>query len=124
MLEAARAVRPHLAELLPAPEADAIDSALAAVLNSGSAPGGMDDKIAEVLRRQSSVQEWAAAFTSELVAGPVAERGYSGLPGDPRPGEPVRYACPRGDFVFYRRTPAIAVPDCLTHHIPLVPAAR
>jgi hypothetical protein len=130
LVEAARAVRPHLGELLPAPEAAEVDRGLAEALNH---PGVDRERVAVVVRGQAAVHAWVAEFVTHAVTdhddlnvpskSPGAER-YQGLPGDPRPGAPVRYACPEGaDFVFYRRSPAIAVPQCPTHRLPLSPGS-
>lgn len=118
LLEAARAVRPHLYELLPTPEAAKVDQALAEALNG---PAADREQIATIVQKAAAVHAWVAEFVTEAVD-ETRER-YQGLPGDPRPGAPVRYACPEGaDFVFYRRSPAIEVPPCPTHRLPLTPA--
>jgi hypothetical protein len=39
--------------------------------------------------------------------------------GDPGPVWADRYACPTGDYVWYRPDVGTLVPDCPTHHIPL-----
>jgi hypothetical protein len=127
LLEAARAVRPHLYELLPAPEAAEVDRALAEALSRepgepAHEPGGPDhERVAAILRGSAAVHAWVAEFVTEAVDAP--HERYQGLPGDPRPGAPVRYACPEGaDFVFYRRSPAIEVPRCPTHQLALTSA--
>jgi hypothetical protein len=45
--------------------------------------------------------------------------GWAAPAGDPAPVGAVRYACPHGDYVWYRPDVATPVPDCPTHRVAL-----
>jgi hypothetical protein len=117
--ECARAVRPYLGELTPA-SAEELDRSLAEALNA-NAP---TDVILEIFQAEPQLR----AATTEAIA--VHDFGgvmnlvsrLSGLPGYGTPN-PTRYACPLGDFSWYRRKVGLQVPRCPTHDKPLVRSA-
>lgn len=130
ILEAVRAIRPYLPELLAdAGSAAELDRALADLLAGWEANPRAEDDALERLSGPPEVAEWAAAFLEAGVPPDVrvfVEHGerYSGLPGHGEaPPVPTRYACPEGDYVRWRRG-AELVPDCPTHGVPLEPSGR
>jgi hypothetical protein len=124
VLEAARAIRPYLTELVGS-DANRVDTQIAALL--GEAATGRDDidvSILSLLREDQSTHAWAAAFLQaglppDVVA--IRERSI-GLPGRPEASPAPRYTCPEGDYVWYRRIVGDRVPSCPTHRITLQPS--
>jgi len=112
--DAARAIRPYLPSLLEEGAAAEVDATLAALLTTD---GSEDDVLAE-LESNDATAEWTAAFLEHGVPPELAlvyERGVEELPGY---GEPVRtpkYACPEGDYVWYRHAVGQQPPRCPTH---------
>lgn len=129
VIEAARAIRPYLDRLAnPRATADELDRHLADALN------GSSDRPAAArrLRILLEEQEDTAWFLAEVLADaphcrppyhqPRYRRRQGGIPapaGDPGLVDAVRYACPHGDYVWYRPEVGTPVPHCPTHHIPL-----
>jgi hypothetical protein len=130
LLDAARAIRPYLDELLgDAAAADELDRSLAELLAAAGAGAAVDEPIERCLRERPATLEWTAFYLKHQVPLQVASLGphrnstfgggYSGLPG---PGEPVRaerYSCPGGDYLFYRRDVGQPIPTCPTHGLAL-----
>jgi hypothetical protein len=130
ILEAARAIRPYLADLL-GPEgqdtAEAIDRDLAAGLVRAREGEDAEEDVAAVLADHPVTRNWAARFL-ELgyppSLAPLSERaigtGYA-----PPPGSGVvsaaRFSCPEGDYVWFQRTVGTTPPACPTHSVALVP---
>ena len=116
--EAARAIRPYLEKLVGPETAGEMDTELARLLG---APGETGQLLAQ-LESTIPTSQWCLDFARCGGMPPedakVAEDRRAGLPGLGLPDLP-RYACPRGDFAWYRRSPAIAVPSCPTHHLSL-----
>jgi hypothetical protein len=55
----------------------------------------------------------------QLQLGPL-RADYSGLPGESLPVEADRYVCPvLNDYVWYRPSVGVPVPECPTHRVPL-----
>lgn len=129
ILELARAVRPDLEVLVASPSAaKAIDAELVELLDRAAAGENVEERILEQLSASANLEDWAAAFLErgrppDVLS--VGERGSAGLPGElPGGGEPVRasrYACPRNDYVFYRRAVGQTIPQCPTHGVALEP---
>jgi hypothetical protein len=128
VLEAARAVRPYLTTLVGDATADDLDMRIAVLLAAAS-----QEDVTERLCELLNANEATAAFLEEVLADspnfrppdmqpqyirPV-ERGPGGierLAGDI--GVVLhagRYACPKGDFVWYRPAVGAAIPACPTH---------
>jgi hypothetical protein len=124
--EVARTLRSRLAELA-GEDADDIDRALAEVLNR---PGEADVQVTPILtilaRHPSVHAEAARAVQRRSASGePEALRDIGTPPGRGDPDyRPRRYACPRGDFAWYRRTVVQQPPPCPTHQVRLEPADR
>jgi hypothetical protein len=120
LLEAARSIRPYLRELADDP--DAVDRELAAALAESDARRARAE-----LRRQRATRRWTTdflrhGFPAELV--PPAVRSGAAPPGHGEVVRAPRFRCPSGDYVWYRRTAASAIPVCPTHDARLVPDAR
>ena len=124
-IEAARAIRPFLNELLPPAEANELDGQIATLLNSGVAS---QDELRRVLDRREPTSDFLAdvledaplfrppKFQQRLLRG----AGYDPLPGDPMPVHAGKYGCPRNDYVWYRPTSGTGIPLCPTHGIDLI----
>ena len=123
ILELARAVRPYLSELVEEPRAAALDAEFAELLAEAPARGDVDERVLDLLGQSPALGDWAAAFLERGAPPEVAyleERSrLQGLAGEGEVVRAPRYACPEGDFVFYRRSVGQAVPECPTHHLPL-----
>jgi hypothetical protein len=129
VIEAARAIRPYLPELVPG-EAEAIDGELATLLASLPDDPAAPGKIEQRLLSPKPLLEWTATFldggeppdVKELRT--AVEERYAGLPGhgDPPP-LPRKYVCPSGDYVRYRRG-GEPLPPCPSDGLALVPADR
>lgn len=116
--EAAQAIRPYLESLVGRQTAARLDAALARLLD---ASGETDQLLAE-LQSTTPTSQWWLDFLRCGAMPPedarVAATTRAGLPGLGLPVLP-RYACPRGDYVWYRRSPAVELPSCPTHNVPL-----
>ncbi len=126
ILELARSIRPYLHELLPAPAAGDLDAELGSLLAGQAAERSVPDVILERLRQHESTHVWASEFLANGLPPDVAdvEKGYSPLPGMGAPISPAKYACPFGDYTWYRRDIGQPVPRCATHDIALVPSTE
>jgi hypothetical protein len=129
IVDAARAIRAYLPDLIP-DTAQEIDDQLAAVL-SPTVSTDQERRIRALLSSRAETSEWAAAFLElgmppEIY--PYQERGWApeGMVGvlstGPRPIAGKRFKCPEEDFDFYRPSVGDPLPLCITHHRDLVPA--
>jgi len=130
VIEAARAIRAYLPLLLGAPAAATLDGRLTDELT-----GMSDDPAATVrqLRALLGAQENTAWFLSEVLRDAPEFRppyhqprytrrqtgGMAAPAGDVGPVWAARYACPQGDYVWYRPDLATPVPACPTHQVAL-----
>lgn len=125
ILKGARAIRPHLAELLGA-EAEGVDRALARLLAEAEEGRKVDSNILDLLARRDATRVWMEEFLEgaegRTAAAPQRVRGYSPPPGRADPIAAQRYVCPNGDYEWYRQRVGTPVPECPTHHLPLEPA--
>jgi hypothetical protein len=81
------------------------------------------------LRALLEGQEDTAWFLSRVLADkpryrppyqqPAYQREMASPAGDLSPVEADRYACPAGDYVWYRPDVGTPIPDCPDHHLPL-----
>jgi len=114
------AIRPHLADLVGAKDASALDRRIGRVLADGSVkrPG------LELLSEHPATRSWAAEFLRT----PSQLRIYEPVPGTVQKTPRVpRYICPRPGCttVWYRFSISEEVPGCQRHdNMRLVPAAR
>jgi hypothetical protein len=116
MLDAGRAIRPFLRDLAPERWLE-IDAALAAAL--ADTPDA--ERVFELLTADRATAAWTVTFIADG-APPSADavRGYEPLRGLGSPIRAPRFRCQHGDYLWYRRSAALAVPQCPTHRIPLV----
>jgi hypothetical protein len=125
VLEAARAIRPYLAELV-GPDADRLDGELAALL-ARSRDGGdaeVQGLILDCLMRNPATHDWAASFLIDQrpADADAWQRGYGSLGGEGEVVAALRFACPvGGDTVWYRRSVGQKPPICATHRLALQP---
>ena len=121
-LDAARAIRSYLPELLGDPgTAATIDARLAELLQAAHDGRPVTDAVTDVLAERSATRNWAARFLERGcppdVVGP--ERGVPG--GPPVSVLPApRFVCPSGDFAWWQRAAGIEPPSCPSHGQPLV----
>lgn len=126
VLEAARAIRPYLGDLTGPTAALDIDRQLAAEL------AGRHDKAATAVRIRTVLEEhedtawflrrvlddkplyrppYLQQFTMREISGPAGDCGVI---------EADRYACPHGDYAWYRPDVGTPVPRCPDHHVALI----
>jgi hypothetical protein len=138
VLEAGRAIRPYLRDLVGS-QAERIDGLLSVALNRED-QNGADAAILDALEELPPTRDWVSAFwraggiPPEVVKSvqpdadsAVAEQRVriAMLGGGAPPGDPVlvipglRYACPKGDEVWYRMDASQRVPTCSTHRMRL-----
>jgi len=121
--EGARAIRFYLESLVGPQAADQLDLRLAELLAADDS-----QQLLDVLQSSEGTSQWWRDF---LLCGgiPAAAAGGAGVVRSDLPGlgRPVldRYVCPAGnDYVWYRRSPASAVPFCKKHNVQLRAEAR
>jgi plasmid stabilization system protein ParE len=125
VLEAARAIRPYLGDLIGPAKAEMMDRRIADQLNGPAAETGVAGRLRAVLEEQ----EDTAWFLSRVLADapryrpPYQQSAYqrdiASPAGDPGLVEADRYACPRGDYIWYQPEVGTPIPPCPTHHMPL-----
>jgi hypothetical protein len=122
ILDAARAIRPFLAELVGLAAED-IDRELARLLEQAASGVDVENRIVELVSQQAATREWTAAFLQEGQPPSLraSERGFRRLPGTASTISPLVFACPIGDYVWYRPSVGSLVPACPTHSLALVP---
>jgi hypothetical protein len=115
VLEAARAIRPHLSELVPLDAGD-VDNRLGRLIQR--AEGGQDVKleILELLSEREATRDWA----DRLLAVPEEYRSYKPLAGRVQRVSVPRYVCPQGDYTWYRFSKGDVIPVCPRHGVALV----
>lgn len=127
ILEAARAVRPYLAEYVGVAEATRLDDELARLL--AGADGGEDVEAA--LRASLETREATRVFLERILGDAPSfrpprvvaalTRSYSGLPGSSSPVSADKFRCPYGDYVWYRGEVGEPAKPCPTHQCALEP---
>ena len=127
VIEAARAIRPYLTRLVDEPAvAGNLDRRIAEQL------AGQADQAATASRLRALLEEHedTAWFLTRVLTDkphhrppyqqPSSRRDIVSPAGDPGLIEADRYACPAGDYVWYRPDIGAPIPDCPDHRIPLV----
>jgi len=121
LLEAARSIRPFLADLAP-DQAVELDKCLSDYLAEASAGQSVTNKIVKNLTTLPRTKEWLEAFL-ELGKPPSTQvRAFAPPLGDPSPVLASRYVCPQGDYTWYQMSAGSPIPRCTTHGIALVAA--
>ena len=123
VLEAARAIRPFLAQLVGDVAAPEVDSYLADRLGAAAAGQRVSDEILGSLRAASATRRWwldflATGLPPEVTRYHDPTRSAS-IPGRGEIVSPLRYQCPQGDYVWYRIGVTQGVPVCPTHDVRL-----
>jgi hypothetical protein len=121
VVEAARAIRPHLGRLLGT-EAGQVGSELDRLVREadGGRPVKLD--VLRVIGRHPATREWVHRLL-EVAPG---DRAYQPVPGSVQSIFVPRYVCPRYAEChtdFYRFSAAEHVPLCGVHRVPLVQSA-
>ncbi len=133
VIEAARAIRPYLPCLLGPSAAAGLDRRLTEELIGLSDGPVTTAATVGRLRALLEAQEDTAWFLAEVLRDTPEHRppyhqprytrrhtGDTASPaGDPGPVGAARYACPHGDYVWYRPDVATPVPACPTHQAQL-----
>jgi hypothetical protein len=124
--EGAAAIRPHLEKLVGLDNAAELDLRLSELLSAGP-----PEPLLAALKGSPATAQWWREFVQGRGVPPeeasVDDSGLIAVRGLPGLGQPVldRYACPVDqDYVWYRRSPASAVPLCPTHRVQLRAQAR
>jgi hypothetical protein len=122
VLEAARAIRPFLAGLLGSDAAAEVDREFADGLAAAAAGEQVCEEMLARLRAAPATRRWWLDFTATGLPPEVATQHAptrsTGVPGRGEILPPPRYACPRGDYVWYRGGLS-RVPICPTHGVRL-----
>jgi hypothetical protein len=126
VLEAARAIRPYLGDLIGPAQASAIDDLIAREFNSPASLAETAGRLRVLLEEH----EDTAWFLTRVLADPslhrppyvqqVRYRGIISPAGDPYLVAADRFACPRGDYAWYRPEIGTPIPVCPTHHLTLI----
>ena len=116
--EAARAIRPFLAELVGA-EAPRFDAEIAGLLNGVQSGQEVTSRLRLLLDSNEAIAEWVAEVLEDPLhrppdLQPLITRGYGPLPGSGGTLHAGKYGCPKGDYVWYRRSVGVPVPRCPT----------
>jgi hypothetical protein len=118
ILDAGRAIRPYLDDLVP-DRAGELDAELAAALLDDDAEA-TEARVLDLLTRDPTTAAWTVAFVAEgRPASAEIRSGYQPLPGHGSPTPAARFRCPFGDYLWYRRSAGLPVPLCPTHRAPL-----
>ena len=125
VLQAAKAIRPYLAELLERPDANAMGDRLELALNASTDTAAQQAEIRRVLSVAEPTREWLRLYLEEQK--PVAEilsiiRTYHPLPGKAGVVASPRYRCPVASChqMWYRREVGTEVPNCPIHGVQMV----
>lgn len=115
IVEAARAIRPHLGALIGA-AAPGLDAELGAMLN---ADGPDEARLLQSLQPHPDVLEWTLRLAADGPEALVVLR--LGLYGQGEQIPLTKFACPVGaDTVWYRRQVGEQTPRCTSHDVELV----
>ena len=116
VLDAARAIGPHLSELVGA-EAGSVRQELDRLLQQAERGHAVKRDILRLFAAREPTREWAR----RLLEVPPELRSYEGVPGAVQRVVVPRYECPQGDAEpWYRFNAGEPVPLCAEHRIPLV----
>ena len=125
VLQAAKAIRPYLAELLERPDANAMGDRLELALNATTDTAAQQAEIRRVLSVAEPTREWLRLYLEEQK--PAAEilsiiRTYHPLPGKAGVVASPRYRCPVASChqTWYRREVGAEVPNCPIHGVQMV----
>ena len=126
VLEAARAIRPYLNDLVGPALAATIDDRIAEEINGAAGPAETVSRLRALMEEHDDTSWFLTRVLADqsLHRPPyhqqVRLRGVVSPAGDPYLVEADRFACPRGDYAWYRPEVGAPVPDCPTHHLSLI----
>ncbi len=121
-LEAARTIRPYLETLRGVEDPAAVDAELVTALAASDA-----ERALAALRGQTATRRWLNDFRLHGVPSDLLPADVRSGAAPPGLGEVVRaprYRCAANDYVWYRRSPGVAIPVCPTHGMRLEPDRR
>jgi hypothetical protein len=125
VLQAARAIRPYLSQLLPHTDAEVADKRLELILQTSTDDEARSQEILSLLSAAEPTQEWMRLYLEEQK--PADEilkimRTYHPLPGKSGAIASPRYRCPVASChqTWYRREASAEIPDCPIHGVKLV----
>lgn len=129
LFEAARAIRPHLPDLL-GEDAPSFDRRLVELLGRAQGGDDVDEGLADLLAGAQPVLDWTARVLEDERHRPPGLQGvhgrdeYAGPLGSPGVIDADKYICPvDGLYVWYRMGPGDQVRKCPDHRgVVLVPA--
>ena len=119
MVGAARAIRGQLASLID--DYESVDLQLASLLAKDTNGEDVQLDLVDALTINKTLRDWTQEFLTKQHP-PLASLTRFGGPDIPSVG-PVsfdRYACPKGDFDWFRFGPGDHIPPCPTHHVTLL----
>jgi hypothetical protein len=124
ILEAGRSIRPALPSLYPSDTWPTVDAELASALNEAD-PLLAVPRVRAVLEARPETAGWWLAFQVRGLPPELEDvtRGaWTPVGGAGEVVQAPRFACPHGDYVWYRRSAARAIPICRTHQVRLAPS--
>lgn len=120
LLEAGRCLRGRLAHLgAPGLDWQALDDELSAALNDANRTAAVA-RVRVLLEAHPETADWWVRY--QRAGGPpdVSDPVRAVLLGRGEVVVAPRFACPEGDYTWYRRSPARPIPLCRTHQVRLV----
>lgn len=127
LIEAARAVRPYLRDLI-GPRAADLDALLSSLLQRYISGENVSSEILRLLQKDEATREWLAELLEDPSHLPpefqaVRSGTFEPPPGRGNPKNPPKWICPvDGNYIAYRRSWSDPIPECLEHHVELVRA--
>ena len=124
IIEGAQAIRPHL-EALVGEQAISVDSELVTWLDLAQQPdqqAEMEKRLLFVLSHHDATREWLFDYLrdKQQARNDLQVKSYEPLAG-PNTFIPVAtYCCPQNDYQWSQFFVGTPIPQCPTHHIPLV----
>jgi hypothetical protein len=118
VLDAARAIRPHLPDLV-GDEANDVDRELQRLLARAETGENVKTDVLELLRQRDKTRQWANA----LLKVPPQYRSYERQAGRVQRVSVPKYSCPQGYYVWYRFSIGDQVPLCPNDGSSLVEAS-
>jgi hypothetical protein len=123
LLEAARAVRPYLKELV-GPQANTYDGEVATLLAAAEQGIDVTAELESLFESDEATSSFLEAVRTDapdyrppkVQPSALRDPSYQPPPGNVGPIlHSGKYSCPYGDFVWYRATVGADIPPCPTH---------
>ncbi|NER83480.1 MAG: hypothetical protein F6K42_28795 [Leptolyngbya sp. SIO1D8] len=117
IFEAAATIRYYLPDLEPE-RAASLDQQIADLLNQDRSTPGLDNQLLRLITQIDTTRTWTKQFLNP--DSKTTERGLFSSTNDPVNFIDLpKYACPHGDYIWYRHGVGDPIPHCPTHGIPL-----